>query len=313
MPEKPLWMRAKVEGAVERDGSIVLDVIEIEPGEGHRPVEAKYGGADPAVLHRLTKRIQGPISTWCWPGGATALSAPFCRLQTLPENLVTKLEAKYGVWEIEVLLNEVRNTGAPYIWNVAEPSGGMAQSANLELEAMLEIVEMGFYREDGWASFDVSKLAERDYSTEVLAEQERLWRSIDPSLERRCAVKLLPNDRFGTDFFNGRRGIISVRKDGDLGFLTAAYILLEENGWCLRDLEEHFDPQSQTSSMLNRKIVGIVQRIGGRSPLMLEFAPDGGLDECGLHVALSGEALTYNIGHLTRYTLESRGLGWIKA
>ena len=297
---------------VERDGSIILDVTKIEPGEGHRPLEAKYAGADPAALHRLTKRIRGPISTYCWPGEATALLAPFDKLQTLPEHLITKLKAKYGVWEIGVLLNEVRNTGAPYIWNVAEPSGGMAESANLELEAMLEIVEMGFYREDGWASFDVSRLASADHSQEVLAEQERLWRSINPTLERRCAVELLPIDRFGTDTFNGRRGIISVRKDGGLGFLRAAYLPLKEDGWRLRDLEEHFDPQSQTSQMLDRKIVGIVERIGGRSSLMLEFAPNGRLDECGLHVALSGEALKYNIGHLTRYALGPRGLGWIK-
>lgn len=44
---------------------------------------------------------------------------------------------------------------------------------------------------------------------------------------------------------------------------------------------------------------------------MFEFAPDGGLDPCGLHTPLSGEAVEYSIGHLFRAALGPHGLGWL--
>lgn len=310
--KQPRWMRARVEGRVGEDGTIAADVVEIEPGEGRPPRRVEdIPGADSAVLDRLQHRVPGEFSTWCWPGGATAIAAPWDGLLTLGEPLIKRLEEKYGPWEGTVFLGEVRNTGAPAIWNVAEPSGGMAQRPDLRLEAMLEIVEMGVYQPDGWAAFNVSALAEENYTARVALEQAGWWGRIAPRLECGYELALEPLD-IGDDRFNGQPGIVSARREGDLGFLTGARLMLEPgDDWRLRDLEAHFDEQAKQWRMLDRKIIAVVRRHENHSPLMFEFAPDGGLDPCGLHVALSGEAVEYNISHLFRQMLGPHGLGWL--
>ncbi len=305
-------MRALVKGRVYVDGRIKAEVVEIEPGEGPRPRGVEdVPGADPAVLKRIQDRVPGVFKTWCWPGGATAICAPWGGLLTLPAPLVGKLVVKYGLWEPDVFLMEVRNTGAPHIQNVAEFSGGMAESANLPLEAMLETVEMGFSLDDGWASFDVSALAKEDYSAEVLAEQELWWGIAQPGFPRKYTLRLEPMS-IGKDTLDGRQGVISARVEGDFSLLIGARVALEPgSGWKLRDLESH-EEQDGRVLVLDRKITAVANRRLGRSPIMFEFDKAGGLDECGLHVALSHEAVELNISHLGRQWFGPHGLGWLR-
>lgn len=220
-----------------------------------------------------------------------------------------KLAQKYGPMGELTFLALVRNTGAPTVWNVAEPAGGMAEDYDLPTEQIGETVELGVYKEDGWMRFVLEGLT-AGFQVKLTAEQEFCWQVMNPSLTKKyeAPITFLP---YGADSLNGQRGHLVAGPVGDFQILSIAKLDLPDTGWRLRDLElrpGNVDRGEAEWVALDRKVVGIMPR-SGKSPMLYEFAKEGGLDHCGLHLALSGEALYYNVSHLTIPTLKM--LGWL--
>lgn len=307
MPYK--WIRAKVTGEIDSSGRIVVETTDYCGMDTLRPDRIEETGVDPEVFERIRKRTPGKFETLGFMGGAVSILVEKSSLKLLDRPLLEKLAAKYGPMGKMMYLAEVRNTAAPVIWNVAEPSGGMAEDFDLSAEQMGEASEMGVYKEDGWLRFILPENM-KGYQAKLDAEQNLYWNVLRPGFPCRyeAPISFLS---FGQDTLDGRRGIIFPGPVGDFQLLSVAELQLEGTGWLLRDLEcrpgkPGLDEPEWVP--LDRKIVGITPR-EGKSPMMYEFAPEGGLDHCGLHMALSCEALEYNVSHLTRATL--RTLGWI--
>ena len=309
------WVQGLLEVEVTEKGDIHARVAEMKVVEGPRPKNMAEAGANPVVFDAIRRRLPGFYTTHAWLGGATAIQVPTDSLHLLPENLTAKLQEKYGALGYWTLLCEVRNTGAPYIWNAAEPSGGMAESTNLAAEQAGEAVELGFYRSAGWVRFRLpADLPDLEACQSQLDYEQRFWWEIVRPGFLAAYEGQLSFISCGEDELDGRPGIITPGLAGDFQLLSIARLTLPGASWRVLDTEcrpgnaEKGEPEWVP---LRRKIVGIMRR-EGRSPMLYEFAPDGGLDECGLHLALSGEALELNISHLTRAALGPRGLGWLR-
>jgi len=321
------WVLGEVEGEITDDGRIIAKVLGCRGMDTPRPRERFEDSlADREVFERLWRYQKtgefepGQFETLGYMGGATALLVKTASLELLPEALMAKLVLKYGPLAEDMYLCEVRNTGAPTIWNVAEPSGGMAEDFNLPAEQIGETVELGFYREDGWLRFllpeELSEHQER-----LDQEQSLWWQVVRPGFACRYEA-LISFLNIGKDTLDGRKGIIVAGPVGDFTHLAIAEINLPGTGWRVLDTEcrsEHhrqYDESGRALSgwgyiALKRKIVGITLR-EEKSPMMYEFAQEGGLDPCGLHMALSGEAIENNISHLSRAILGPRGLNWLR-
>lgn len=300
------WVQTRVTGEILSDGRIFAQTSDYRGMETSRPRDNfADSGANTEVFDRLRLRIPGKFETLGFMGGAVSILVQTSALEWLPDHLVAKLEEKYGKRGEYIYLAEVRNTGAPVIWNVAEPSGGMAEDFNLAAEQIGEAVEMGVYKEDGWLGFLLPEELQA-YQGKLDAEQSLYWNVVCPGFPQThtAPISFLP---YGQDILDNRRGIISAGPVGDFSLLCIAELQLDGTGWRLRDLEcrpGKADLNEPDWVPLNRKIVGITPR-EGKSPMMYEFAPEGGLDHCGLHMALSGEALEYNISHLSLATLKA--------
>lgn len=304
------WIQAVVHGEIDSNGNIIATIAQKVGMNTPRPRERfEDSGADWETFDRLRNRIPGEFKTPAYMGGATSILVRTKSLKWLPEDLMAKLRVKYGPLGESTLIAMVRNTGAPTIWNVAEPSGGMAEDFNLRAEQIGETVEVGVYRRDGWLRFVLEDILS-DFQTKIDQEQSLWWAVAKPGLPQKYEAKIrfLP---YGLDSLDGQQVFLVAGPVGDLQILSIAQLALPGSGWLLQDLEARPDLDDKDETIwlsLNRKVVGITPR-EGRSPMLYEFAKEGGLDHCGLHLALSGEALEYNISHLIRPTLKI--LGWI--
>ena len=246
------------------------------------------------------------------PPFATAIVVPFRALVWLSEPLMERLRVKYGFerWPDDALILLTRNTAAPAIQNSAEPAGGMAEDTNLLLEQIKEIVEVGVYREPGgWVRF-VLPDALTEHQTTFDAEQQVAWETVlgaYPSMPgHEARLELLP---IGPDTLDGHRGVITVGPVGDFSFLHLARLHLDGMGWRLFDTEARPGNEGEAEWVaLDRTVMVVVPR-EDRSPIGFHFGDDGTLHPCGIHVALSGEALEYNLTHLGRAAIEA--LNWL--
>lgn len=296
------WVHAVAKVSICSSGRIDLCLDAIELREGCRPTGPSEDFSPSfKALEAIRDRRAGEWQSPVFLGSATVVLAPFDCLKTLPSEGLDRLSQKYGPWSDGVILGAVRNTMAPVLWNVAEPFGGMAESKDLEAERLKELTELAMFKQEGWLSFDVQP---QSLSDVVIDEQRKVWQALDSKVS--CGILLFKTVLYGDDRVNDRSCIVSVGPVGDLTIVNFAEIETGRTGLCIRDGE--LDDQGRP---LNRKMVAIARRGGGKSPIMFEFAPEGGLDPCGLHTPLSGEALEYNIGHLFREALGSHGLAWL--
>jgi len=312
------WVQARIAGIIDSEGKITAHTSNFQGMDTPRPRDFDDSGAARGVFGRLWhyqetgEFVPGSFVTLGYMGGATAMLVRTSALELLTKPLTEKLKAKYGPMGDLMYLAEVRNTGAPTIWNVAEPSGGMAEDFNLVAEQMSETVELGVYQEDGWLRFLLPvELAE---CQNRLDEEQRLWWNVvrpDFPCRYEAQIRFMP---IGQDTLDNRPGIIVVGPVGDFTHQAIAFLDLPDSGWRVLDTENRpGNPEKDEPAWiaLNRKIVGVSPR-PDKSPIMYEFAAEGGLDHCGLHLALSGEAIEFNISHLSRAVLGPRGLGWLK-
>lgn len=305
------WVQPLVRGEITEDGRIICKTSGFRFMETPRPRTFAESGADPAVYDRIRRRVPGKFKTRVFIGGATAFVVPLDSLALLPDALMQKLERKFGKFGEDACIMLVRNTAAGAVWNAAEPAGGMAESTDLVFEQLEESCEVGVYKEvEGWLPFDLPpqlKAQQARFSD----KQDNWWKVVRPGFgptRRSALLDFLP---IGSDELNGREGIISADGPvGDFSFLSVARLHLEGTGWRVLDTESRpGDPAKGEPEWvpLRRTVVAIVQRVA-KSPVMLEFGPDGALHPGGIHVALSGEAWEYNLTHLGRAAL--RALGW---
>ncbi|MBI4434694.1 hypothetical protein HY635_02665 [Candidatus Uhrbacteria bacterium] len=306
------WMQGLVSGTIAPNGDITAAISDLRTVEGPRPTRIEEAGADPEVFDHIRHRVPGAFRTRGFLGGATAILVPFRALTWLPEPLMERLRVKYGFdrWPDEALVMLVRNTAAPAIQNSAEPAGGMAEDAQLLAEQLEEIVEVGVCREDGWVRFLLPPELSV-YLGRFDGEQRKVWDAVRPDFTRQyeAGLDILP---IGRDVLEGRRGVVRVGPVGDFSFLHIARLDLQGSGWRLFDTEcrpgnrEGGEPEW----VALRRIVMVVVPRSGRNPIGFHFSNrEGGLHPCGIHVALSGEALELNLTHLGRAAIEA--LGWI--
>lgn len=303
------WVKGIVSGEITSDGRIVATTRDLRVMKGQRPGHIHETGATPEVFHRIRQRMPGAFETHAFLGGAAAFVVPFRVLALLPEHLMDKLREKYGAWGDDAYIALVRNTGAPAVWNAAEPSGGMAETTNLVLEQLCEMVEVGVYNDRGWVRF---RLTEEfaDCHGAFDAEQGKWWGIARPGFSS-CAHARLEILPVGHDSFNDRPGVLAVGPVGDFSFTLVVKLHLDGTGWRILDTEarpgkvEAGEPQWVA---LHRQVVAIVPR-QGKSPLVLQMTREGILDERGLHFTLDGENRELAISHLSRAVLTA--LGWL--
>src|SRR3989304_925623 len=124
------WIQAEVYGEIDGDGHIHAKISGMQGMTTPRPNrDFAASGADPSVFYRLRNRIPGQFHTLAYMGGATAILVPTASILWFSDpKLMERMETKYGRMGELTYCALVRNTGAPTIWNVAEPAGGMAEN-----------------------------------------------------------------------------------------------------------------------------------------------------------------------------------------
>lgn len=302
------WVQGLITGVIAPDGAITATASELVVHGGKRPSSIAEAGADSEVFNRIRRRTPGAWRTSAFLGGATAITVPFRSLAWLPAPLMDRLAVKYGIdmWPDAALVMLVRNTAAPAIQNSAEPAGGMADGTNLLLDQLEEIVEVGVFRDDGWVRFLLPhELGVHQAAFD--AEQRRAWEVVRPGFPGRyeATLEVLP---VGSDTLDDRRGVVTVGPVGDFSFLHLARLHLEGTGWRLLDTEAR--PGNRDAGepewVALRRIVMVVVPRPGKSPIGFHFSNrEGSLHPCGIHVALSGEALDLNLTHLGRAAIEA--------
>ncbi len=308
MAERVNWIQALVVGEIEADGSIHLTIKQMTPMTSPRPKSVEESGADPDMIRRINERVPGRIETLGFIGGAVAQIVPLDAMDLLPQAHMAKLYQKYGLFGPDAFLAMVRNTGANAIWNCAEPSGGMAEDANLMLDQLKEGCELGIFNDDGWCHLILPpELA--SFQAEFTAEQRFWWEIVKPGFPvgSDAGIELLP---VGRDTRNGQPGICRCGPVGDVSFTIVTRITLSYSWFRFLDTESRPGRLSEGERAwvpLRRKVVAIVPR-PKKSPLMLELNPEGQLHPGGLHVVIDGENTRHVISHLSTAVLEA--LGW---
>lgn len=303
------WVKGLVTGEITPDKRIIARTTDLQIMQGARPAHITESWATPAVFDRIRSREPGRFETMAFMGGAGAFIVPFSSLALLPERLMDKLREKYGLWGEQAYIALVRNTGAPAIWNTAEPSGGMAEKTTLVIEQFCEMTEVGVHNDNGWVRFLLPKEFEthqRDFDE----EQEFWWQIAKPGFfsKSNARLEILP---VGKDEFNGRPGVLAVGPVGDFSFTLVVKLHLEGTGWKILDTEARpgkSDAGEPAWLPLRCQVVAIVPR-QGKSPLVFQMTRDGALDERGLHFVLDGENRDLAISHLSRAVLTA--LGWM--
>lgn len=304
------WLQARMRGEITADRRIILNSSEHRIMDPPRPERVEESGANPEMLRKIQAREPGQINTLGYVGGAIAQIVPFHALSLLEPKLMAKLVVKYGAWEDTAYLAMVRTTSGSYIWNCAEPSGGMADTPILQLEQLKEGVELGIFKKDGWLQFLLPNSL-REYQAEFDQEQTFWWNIVRPGFPRAYSapIEFLP---VGNDSWDGRPGIINAGDIGNIQVVNTARIHLQGTGWQFVDTESRpGNPAKEEPEWvaLRRKVMAIVPR-PGRTPLMLELDSEGRLHPGGLHVAIEGENRGYVISYLSEAVLQA--LGWLK-
>ncbi|MBI3115685.1 MAG: hypothetical protein HYZ09_04330 [Candidatus Kerfeldbacteria bacterium] len=304
------WVQARVQGHVTEDGRVEVALSDLTLKEGKKPSSFEEAGTNPEMSRRINERIPGPIDTLGFIGGAVAWLLPFDQLALLDEWLMAKLEQKYGPWEhAQTYLMQVRNTGAPGIWNCAEPTGGMPENQELIEEQLLESLELGLYRKGYRGEFTFTRVP-GDIMDRIYGEQHRLWELVRPSLKKVDMI-LVDLPKRGRDLWNRKPGVIACGPVGDITFVRYAFPRLTGSGWRVCDLETRPGNRAAGEAAevpLRRQCHILVKREQG-APLVLPFTKDGGLDDFGLPFILDGENVQHAISHLSRAVL--RDLGWL--
>lgn len=302
------WVKGHVFGEITSDKRIIARTTNLQVMEGVRPRHISDSWATAEVFERIRQREPGNFETMAFMGGAGAFVIPFSALALLPERLMDKLREKYGQWGQDAYIALVRNTGAPYVWNAAEPSGGMAENTNLILEQLCEMVEVGVYCDEGWVRFVLPK--EMAHCQDRFDREQEFWWGIARPGFSPCASATLEILPFGRDEFNSRRGVLAVGPVGDFSFTLVVKLHLKGTGWKILDTEAR-PGRSEASepewTPLLRQVVAIAPR-SGKSPLVFQMTREGVLDERGLHFVLEGENRDLAISHLSRAVLEA--LDW---
>ncbi|MDO8581265.1 MAG: hypothetical protein Q7S16_00110 [bacterium] len=308
------WVRGIVTGRINDDGRIIAETRALEVMQGLKPgtpKEAQDAGMDLAAGRQIQERKPGPFSFMGYFGGATAMVVPFVALTLLDERRMRRLYEKYfgplkegekPCFPEDVAIMHVRNTGAPARQNDAEPSGGMAETTDLLVEQVGEMVEMGVLRSDHqWTRFLLP--------SEVAMHQEAFnhkqfeaWNLFSQALWVRGESAQLELLRVGRDQFNGQSGIVTAGPVGDVAVTYVAKVHLNGTGWKFLDLETH------NGNPMRRKMVAIVPR-PYRSPLVLQLDENGGLDDFGHHFVLCGENVDLCVTHIGKAVLQA--LGWL--
>lgn len=301
-------MQGHVTGTIQEDGSIHLTIANLVPQETPRPRTIEESGANPEMIRRINARVPGPIDTLGFIGGAVAQLVPLESMELLAGPLMDKLRQKYGRFGDVAYLTMVRNTAANAIWNTAEPSGGMAECANLVLDQLKEGCELGVYNDDGWCRLTLpSELAA--FQPEFDEEQRFWWNIVNPGFPvgHNGTIEVLP---FGHDSRNGQPGIWKCGPVGDISFTIVTKVNLTGDSFRFLDTESRPGNPAKNEPAwvpLRRKVMAIVPR-DGRNPLMLELDPEGRLHSGGLHVVIEGENRQYVISHLSEVVIDA--LGW---
>lgn len=302
------WVSSQVTGQINTDGAIRLTSSNHVLMEGPKPASLEESGNMPADWERILNRTTGAVSTKTHIGGALAIVVRTSALKLFgSERLDQRLWEKMKV-EIPpgmVHIGCIRNIGAPTSQLWAEAYGGMVTSLEFELEQLMEgIGECLVYKEDGYARVLLPEHLSQ-FQEKVDEEVAYIWNCVNPGFPQKyeVSIEILP---IGCDSLDNRVGFAIGGPVGDLGFLSIAQLNLPETGdWMVRDGELYGE------TPLNRRSVMIAPR-PGRSPVMLTFDLNGGLDGKGLFVPLSGEVVEDSISHLLKASLGRRGLAWLR-
>lgn len=303
-----VWIQGDLAITIAHDGSIDVDARALNVRDGPPPVSLAASGADPMVLAAIRHRTPGAYGMRTFLGGATATLVPTRALRWLDARSMKLIRAKHGELPEVVCVMLVRDSAAPAAQNAAEPTGGVAESTDLFLEQVREIVEVGVYRDDGWMRFLLPEHL-RAYQHAFDEEQQAVWSCVRPGFPQQHTAPLafLP---YGKDRFLGRQCVVTTGAVSNVLFLSIARLELPVDGapWRLCDMECRPGIGQEPPWVPLRRTVVIVMPRDGRSPLLMECAPDGGVHPCGIHVPLSHEALDVTVTDLGRATVEV--LGW---
>ncbi len=305
------WVDGLIRGRM-KNAQITAEVVGREQMTTDRPASLEASGADRTVYERLRQRgIDFEFETHGFMGGALAWILPTYNLELLPDNLMPRLD-KFNREPLNahMYVALVRNAGAPTIQFCAEPAGGMPEDSEVDwlFDLLDEGTELGVYNDDGWLGFRLPSDLQH-YQDMLDEKQAGWWGAVRPNLKRVgwADIKFSP---VGQDTFNGQKGIICpCMTAGEFSFVKVGTIDLASKGWKLLDLECR--KAGDSWQPLNRKVVGIVPR-QDKSPMLYEFAREGGLDHCGMHFPLSGEVIEYVLSHLSIPLLGPHGLNWLK-
>lgn len=266
--------------------------------EGERPQKAEMFGAKPRELRLFNQRVNIPrvieINTPVRIGVGIALLVDTDSLYWAPSDsdLMAKVYQKVGEWRKPGLVGPFRDLRAPGTWLCQDVCAGALECPNLILGALLEMLEIGFHRKDGWARYILPDNF-RQYQSEIGREQKKLWQTIYPYLPCKYEIQIEFIGGKDKDNLNGHQCILSTEPEiGSLEVIFLAQAELIGRDWLLRDMEK---PPRRMQVTCPRN---------GKPPVKFGFTTEG-LDPNADIVVLEGENLNLAVNQKVISVLET--------
>ncbi len=304
----------RLSGVVKYDGSINARLTEMDVREGSRPKTAEDFGADRDALAAINLREPGVgFETLARPGAGVALVVPDISVfhSSRDDKFLEKMARRWGGIG-SGLIGPVRDFNAPGDFSRQDVCAGIVEEKDLMMAAFAEIVEMGFYKDDGWARF-ILPINLNEYQKRVDDELAMEWSRLAPGFPQKHEIRISPF-LVARDRINDLPCLLSTEpENGSVEIIISAYVLLSGFGWKVRDTEHH------NGQPLNRLVALACPRVEATQysdgipdflidSLQLFLGPDG-FDRRALPIVLTRE---YSANYINEKTLNAmRFLGFL--
>lgn len=267
-------------GSVSDDGkSILASLDRMEIRDGARPKTAESFGADRDVLMEINKRVPGStFETLVRPGAGVALmiSDISVFLKDGDDDFLDQTRKRFTDYEHgetmgpTALLGPVRDFNYGFHQDVC---AGIVEVLDLKAAALNEMIEMGFYKADGWAGFKLPDSLKK-YQGLVDSALCKEWHSIAPDFPKRYEVEFELFENM-PDKINDIPCIISTEPYcGSVEIILIGKVDLSGYGWKVMDTEHHNGrPLRRTPMLATSRVATILCLDEAMSPFKMALDP----------------------------------------
>jgi hypothetical protein len=276
------WVVGDLEFSIDNASKVVASFKNTEEMTTPRPKTAEEIGANREALERLNRRIPGSYECRARMGAGIAFFLEdIMALHWGKPELATRITDKYNI-DQRGFVGSARSWAAPGTFGQIDTCSGVPSRAEILVEGIPQISELGFYQDDGWGKF-VLPHSLAPYQKYITRAQQSAWESLTPGFPMKYEVPLTLMETEAPDKINNLHCVLSgEQSSGSFEIVIPVMGHLSGRDWLVRDGEILPD-----GTPLNRTIYVICRQLDG-APLAFRFGMNG-FDLGSLVTVLEGQ------------------------